>query len=825
MKRKTMSLFASIFLLFPITACTMNEFNIKSFLGLSGPQGEQGLPGEDGVDGKDGTNGENGNNGLSAYDIYIQNHPEYDGDETQWLNDLINGRLGAQETHVVTFDSNGGTPVESQTVLHGEKAIRPENPTKIGYVFVDWVDENNDHWVFNGFSVTNNITLTAVWSETYAYSKIKINEICSKNRKSFLDKYGENSDWIELYNSSNTSVNLNGCGLSNNDEKPYLLSFGDTIIDPDDYIVIALSGRENSFYNGEYHAPFTLSQKKEGTITFSAPYGMVDSVTYPALKDDISYGRLGDELTMLKPSPGKNNEEVYIEKQILPAPVFSKASGIYDDEFDLTLSSNEGYHIYYTVDSGKPSENSLSYSEPIHIYDKSNDENVLSARKDVSGTTNVWTPSTPVQKCFVVRAICYDDAGNYSNVVSSSYWIGQDNFIQNGIAVLSLSTDFDNLFSNDKGIYCNGDIWNEWYNSDEFDPELPPYKQPANYTQKGFDWEREANITFLNEKHNLKCEQSVGMRIKGGATRSNVKKSINLYSRFLYDGKSKFDYKFNGRKCESISLRSGGNDYNLLVTDPINSMIAKKASLNFTTQENTPTYLYLNGEFWGLYFINDKYDSKFIEEEFEIEDSIIWKENEIEEGYFTDIEYFNEAEHKINNNLLTPEGYSEFEESFCVSSLVDAIVFQSYIDNTDFHLFGSNSAFWRSRKQTEDAYSDGLFRYMLFDTDFSLGSVNEYQDYPKLIEKLKNSNDYKYLFLSQEFVALIKNRANQIVPVISNNDYLELALDYYNKLYSLIELDALRFGHTVSKIQNRWDTVYEFLQNRANYFLEYINEL
>jgi hypothetical protein len=41
-------------------------------------------------------------------------------------------------TYTVAFDSNGGSPVDSQPVAEGEKATRPENPQKSGYGFVNW---------------------------------------------------------------------------------------------------------------------------------------------------------------------------------------------------------------------------------------------------------------------------------------------------------------------------------------------------------------------------------------------------------------------------------------------------------------------------------------------------------------------------------------------------------------------------------------------------------------------------------------------------------------------------------------------------------------
>ena len=778
-----------------------------------------------GIDGQNGSDGSNGKDGKSAYEIYCEAHPEYEGDEAKWLDDLVNGNLGNKQIHTVTFNSNDGTPVETQFVLHGEKAVKPVSPTKEYYVFSDWVDENNDHWVFNGFSITSDITLNAVWEQEYDYSKIVINEVCSKSRKSFLDKYGEESDWIELFNSGSGDINLKGCGLSKAADNPYALEFDDYILEGDSYVVIVASGRKNKLYENEYHAPFTLSNKKEGSLYFSSPFGVSDSINYPALKDDTSFGVLGDELTMLQPSAGKNNEEAYIEKQILPAPTFSKKSGIYSDEFDLTLTSNEGYHIYYTVDSNTPTEESLLFTSPIHIYDKSSEANVVSSRTDICGTNTPYVPTYNVKKCMVVRAICYDDYGNYSPVASSSYWIGQDDFIQSGVSVMSLSTDYDNLFDSEKGIYCRGKIWDDWAASEEFDPDLPIYNQPGNYKQKGFDWEREGNITFLNEKHNVKCEQSIGIRIKGQSSRAVAKKSFNLYSRFLYDGNSKFDYKFNGKKNETISVRTSGN--NLIYRDALNSKIAQHCNLDFEKQDVQTTYLYLNGEFWGIYFITDKYDSKFFEEQYGIEDSIVYKAYEVEEGYKTDLSFLQEAEKTIGPDLLTESGYENFGNMFSTSSTIDMLVYQSYINHYDYKFLNENIGYWRSRYVDKAIpCSDGLLRFMMYDTDASLGYKLDVSDYPNIFNLMKANNKQKYLLESTFFMSEFCDRAEEIAQMLSSEDCISLVQNYVDEITPLVKQDNYRYWgyEEVGFINSAQEKLIEFVQNRAQYYLSFIND-
>ena len=111
-----------------------------------------------------GEKGENGADGKSAYELYKEKFG-YEGTEEQWLIDLANGNLAVVETHTVTFDAQGGSPVpEAQEVKHLGKASKPENPVKDGFLFDGWYYQG-EKWSFVGYVVTEDMTLTAQWSE------------------------------------------------------------------------------------------------------------------------------------------------------------------------------------------------------------------------------------------------------------------------------------------------------------------------------------------------------------------------------------------------------------------------------------------------------------------------------------------------------------------------------------------------------------------------------------------------------------------------------------------------------------------------------------
>ena len=47
-----------------------------------------------------------------------------------------------RQTYDVTFNSNGGSTVETQNVAHDKTATRPADPTKEGHTFVDWFSDD-----------------------------------------------------------------------------------------------------------------------------------------------------------------------------------------------------------------------------------------------------------------------------------------------------------------------------------------------------------------------------------------------------------------------------------------------------------------------------------------------------------------------------------------------------------------------------------------------------------------------------------------------------------------------------------------------------------
>ena len=97
-----------------------------------------------------------------GYDFlgWYNGNAEYDF-STAVTSDLTLTAQWQIRTYTVTFDSDGGSDVDSVTVEHGQAASEPAEPTREGYDFLGWYNGNAEY----DFStaVTSDLTLTAQW--------------------------------------------------------------------------------------------------------------------------------------------------------------------------------------------------------------------------------------------------------------------------------------------------------------------------------------------------------------------------------------------------------------------------------------------------------------------------------------------------------------------------------------------------------------------------------------------------------------------------------------------------------------------------------------
>lgn len=129
-------------------------------------------------------------------------------------------------------------------------------------------------------------------------TSLRINEVLVANDQNYQDDYGLHNAWIEIFNTSFASVNIEGCYLTNDKDNPtkYPIPKGDvqTLIKPRQHVLFWADGMPR---RGTFHVNFLLDPNKENYIALYDSNGktLIDEVTIPAgIPVDQSYARKED---------------------------------------------------------------------------------------------------------------------------------------------------------------------------------------------------------------------------------------------------------------------------------------------------------------------------------------------------------------------------------------------------------------------------------------------------------------------------------------------------------------------------------------------------
>ncbi len=550
-------------------------------------------------------------------------------------------------------------------------------------------------------------------------------------------------------------------------------------------------------------------------------------------------------------------KEMYINEALtsVNAPEFSAESGFYTSDFSLSLSADADCKIYYTTDGSAPTTESTLYSGNIMIKNRSSEPNQYASITDVSH--DEYVPPA-VTKGTVVRAIAVDSNGNISDEVSKTYFCGIDIENQyNGFPVLCVTANPDDLFGYENGIYVRGKVFAESGSN----PMMQAWQLPGNYTQRGDEWERKVFIELFEKDGKLAHSQNIGARITGNATRSYVIKSMKFYSREEY-GKKNVKYELIPGatteiddttirdKYKRFTMRNGGNDLGFAQfrDNYIQSLVGDRA---FETLSSRPAIMFINGEYWGVYTLQEDYSDNYIENNYNIDkDNVIIIEcgHSVDEGLEEDLTLYKELiNFAKNNDLSISSNYEKISGMMDMQSFIDYYCTEIFIANQDWMNNNNNYRIWRSRTVTDAPYEDGKWRWMMYDTEFSLSlyakegsgtytedslrlamhgskDTNAVKDHAVLFNKLLRNDDFK-----KRFVTTFSDLMNEN---LSQENMLSV-LEKFEKMYSPVMEDHIyRTGPgwvvqwskpVTSNFSKEIIKIKDFIQQRERFIYQFIS--
>ena len=593
---------------------------------------------------------------------------------------------------------------------------------------------------------------------------IQINEIMSSNETVYTDEDGTYQDWIELYNPDDFPQEITGYGLTDDVTVPFKWVFPAMVIEPGQYMVIFCSDKNRTDPTQPLHTNFKISAGGE-TIRLTLPFGVVeDEVAAIAIPTDYSYGRSENPAShafFTIPTPGAaNTTQGYSE--ILSEPQFSVASGIYSAPFSLSITyPDPEATIFYTLDGSEPNpenlggttysyknsyaefpENTsgelfyntfttLTYDHPIEISDRSTLPNKIASISTTFHNDPYYIPQNPIAKSTVVRALVYKNGALSSKPTTKNYFFSETGSSAFTIPVASISIDENALFDYEKGINVSGKKFDDWRAAN---PEGDAMISDNNYLASGDAAEVKGNFSYyINGVE--KISQDLGFRTHGGFTRIYPNKSLRMYARSEY-GKSSLDFAFfNDRPFDSyktIILRNSGNDVTL--TYFRDAFIQRmNAHLHVETQAYQPTITFLNGEYWGLLNLRERYDKHYFKRIYNIEtdalDFLEYNGYIVQEG---DYEHYSALLNYLETNDLSDEtNYNYVTTQLDPENFADFYIANIYARNTDWP--HNNVEFWRKKTtayEPDAPYGqDGRWRWVLKDMDYGFGYAGGTESY------------------------------------------------------------------------------------------------
>ncbi len=515
-----------------------------------------------------------------------------------------------------------------------------------------------------------------------SYAQVVINEFSAANYDDVADNYFEYEDWIELYNTSNATIDLSGYHLSDRMAEPtkFVIPAGVTI--PANGHLLVWCSRRDLFDGNSLHTNFKLTQTRGiEAIIFADPSGTIldfHNIDIPNQKNH-SRGRVSDGASTWgvftnNSSPGNSN--LNARQEYATTPGFNQVAGFYAGSVTVTISTPDpNVTTYYTTDGSDPNQGSLIYSAPLTFTNTT----VLRAKSYSSD------PSVPAS--FIKTKTFFVNENHTIPVISI---VGTD-----------LAPLMDGNFDEPEGHF---ELFDEL--GDRVSDAAGEFNKHGNdswfYDQRGIDY-----IT----RDQFGYDYAVKHKIFSGKSRAKFQRLI-----LKAGANDNYPFEFGGAHIRDGYIHE----------------LSQRAELNLDERTYEPCALYMNGQYWGLYEMREKVDDHdftsfyYDQPEKDVQFIKTWGGTWAEYGEPNAIPDWNVLQNFIvNNDMSIPANYALAEADFDFLSLVDYMIINTQVVCMDW--LNWNTAWWRGLDPNGTATK---WRYTLWDMDATFGHYINYTGIP-----------------------------------------------------------------------------------------------
>lgn len=631
---------------------------------------------------------------------------------------------------------------------------------------------------------------------SHANAQVKINEYSASNSGGgILDNTGDNSDWIELHNSGASVVNLGGWNLS---DKPanvskYSIPAGISI-SPGSVLRIWCSGKGTpADAPGHIHTNFKLTQCNGDWIVLSNGGILKDSVQMRRTQATHSMGRKPDGSVTWKiftsPTPNATNSSTGYSAYA-PTPVMNVPPGFYSGTkiVSLSVTPSNSLTIYYTTDGSEPTTGSTVYV-----------------------STPVSVATTTVIRAYAVSS---DATILPSFMETNTYFINETIDSHYGVVSVSGGAPLNQLLG---GTQNNPKTHLEYFENQTFKTEgYGLANKHGNdswaYQQRGIDVETFDEYGYNNAyKHQFFTDANMN--------------DISPRTQFQH-------VILKAAASDNYSSSNNAGKPSCHMRDAFVQSYQFKSGLELDGRRNKHVIVFKNGAYWGLYELREAFEADYTEYYYNqpkdsIDNLAYWGSLQIRNG--SDTGWVNLYNFIMANSMTNVANYAYVDSKLSFKSLVDYMVYNSYVVNSDF--INWNSAWWRGRATQGDKKK---WRYWSWDMDnvYDLGEnfsglpttdmnsdpcdyTNVFQNagpnqgHPDILEKLLTNPDFKAFYI---------NRYADLINTALKCDKIMPHFNYFKTILTPeMPRQIAKWGGTMVEWNKNMDTLEAKINRRCTY--------
>lgn len=506
------------------------------------------------------------------------------------------------------------------------------------------------------------------------------------------------------------------------------------------------------------------------------------------------------------------------------APVFSLESGLYVDSAVLEITAGLGAKIYYTTDGSEPTRDDILYTEPIVLTDASSQENRISSRSDLSVEKYI-VPTKKIDKSNIIKAKAYyspNDEG--SKVVVGNYLIKSKNELDkfSSTDIMFISANLDDLVDYEKGMMIKGAYFDGFLREKEMtelefsDLDYDDCDVKANFSRVVSErYEKKVDVEYLRGDAVI-FDDSYTIRNRGVSSSNGPKKTYNLYYR---ENLSKDFFDKDIFECniplDKLILRRE----DCLLHDALYEKLFSGSDM-VLPDAGIPVQIFINGEYWGLYCLEEKMDENWFSTHLGVpgDKVTVLKNNSVTFGNtYVDQEMEELIDFCALHDLTDEKNYAYFCDKVDIDSFLLYYATMFYIDACDFNET-YNTMQWR--------VEGGKWHWSLYDLDNSANNASQ----DTLNEELKPGKDnaigkhtmFKSVMRNPKAQELFKEKLSELKYILSGERVTEILEDQRLQLVVSGNNDNNRWG-----ARTDWESEISetevFFENREKYVDNYVD--